>query len=232
VNVENNMAKEFLDFHYSLNRLKLTVGHCLLVHVFYIILIRLAGASIQRSAVPVEGIRHGPIVGFCGGNPPAPFTKGGYKKTEVCWLVFRYDSNLKQVARGLRNGMTRSEQLLWSRLRGRQIQGIQFYRQNPIGVYIVDFYAPKAKLVVEVDGRQHLELDYRENDASRDAYLAGAGLSVLRFSNTQVSQELATVVTIIAKTLLDRINPAQLLISGNTYQPTHFLTDNPTSPLS
>ena len=146
--------------------------------------------------------------------------------------MFRYDSNLKQVARGLRNGMTRSEQLLWSRLRGRQIRGIQFYRQNPIGVYIVDFYAPKAKLVVEVDGRQHLELDYRENDASRDAYLAGAGLSVLRFSNTQVSQELATVVTIIAKTLLDRINPAQLLISGNTYQPTHFLTDNPTSPLS
>ncbi|MED5568939.1 MAG: endonuclease domain-containing protein [Chloroflexota bacterium] len=146
--------------------------------------------------------------------------------------MFRYDSNLKQVARGLRNGMTRSEQLLWSRLRGRQIQGIQFYRQNPIGVYIVDFYAPKAKLAVEVDGRQHLELDYRENDASRDAYLAGAGLSVLRFSNTQVSQELATVVTIIAKALLDRINPAQLLISGNTYQPTHFLTDNPTSPLS
>ena len=49
------MAKEFLDFHYSLNRLKLTVGHCLLVHVFYIILIQLAGASIQRSAVSRAG---------------------------------------------------------------------------------------------------------------------------------------------------------------------------------
>ena len=71
------MAKEFLDFHYSLNRLKLTVGHCLLVHVFYIILIRLAGASIQPSAVPVEGIRHGPIVGFCGGNPhSSPYERG------------------------------------------------------------------------------------------------------------------------------------------------------------
>ena len=83
------MAKEFLDFHYSLNRLKLTVGHCLLVHVFYIILIRLAGASIQRSAVPVEGIRHGPIVGFCGGNPPSPpFVKGGYKKPRfVGWCL-------------------------------------------------------------------------------------------------------------------------------------------------
>ena len=51
------MAKEFLDFHYSLNRLKLTVGHCLLVHLFYIILIRLAGASIQRSAVSGQPCR-------------------------------------------------------------------------------------------------------------------------------------------------------------------------------
>jgi very-short-patch-repair endonuclease len=146
--------------------------------------------------------------------------------------VLRYNHNLKQVTLGLRNGMTRSEQLLWARLRGRQIQGVQFYRQKPIGVYIVDFYAPKAKLVVEVDGRQHLELNHSENDASRDTYLAGAGLSVLRFSNTQVSQELDTVVTIIVKTLMDRINPAQLIISGNTYQPTHFLTANPASPLS
>ena len=76
------MAKEFLDFHYSLNRLKLTVGHCLLVHVFYIILIRLAGRAFsgQPSAVPVEGIRHGPIVGFCGGNPPAPSLRKGVIK--------------------------------------------------------------------------------------------------------------------------------------------------------
>ena len=158
---------------------------------------------------------------LCGENPPnPPLQKGGYKKTEVCWQVLRYDNKLNQVARGLRNGMTRSEQLLWARLRRRQVQGIQFYRQKPIGVYIVDFYAPKAKLVVEVDGRQHLELHHSENDASRDTYLAGARLSVLRFSNTQVSQELDTVVTIIAKTLMDRMNPTQLLISGDTPQPT------------
>ena len=67
-----------------------------------------------------------------------------------------------------------------------------------------------------MDGRQHLDLDHSANDASRDTYLAGARLSVLRFSNTQVSQELDTVVTIIAKTLMDRMNPTQFLISGNT----------------
>jgi hypothetical protein len=51
--------------------------------------------------------------------------------------------------------MTDSEQALWARLRGKQLKGIQFYRQRPIGNAIVDFYAPKAKLVVEVDGAQH-----------------------------------------------------------------------------
>ena len=166
---------------------------------------------------------------LCGVNPPSPpLVKGGYKK-EVCWAVLRYDGKLKQAAHRLRNKMTHSEQLLWARLRGRQIQGIQFYRQKPIEVYIVDFYAPKAKLVVEVDGRQHLKLDHRENDARRDTYLAGAGLRVLRFSNAQV---LDTVVTIIAKALMDRMDPTQLLISVDAPQPTHFLTDNPASSLS
>ena len=140
--------------------------------------------------------------------------------------MLRYDHNLKQVARGLRNGMTRSEQLLWARLRGRQIQGIQFYRQKPIGVYIVDFYAPKAKLVVEVDGPQHLELEHGENDARRDAYLAGAGLKVLRFSNTQIFQELNEVVTLISKALMERMNVTYFNVtyfSERDYVPSTFV---------
>ena len=136
--------------------------------------------------------------------------------------MLRYDRNLKQVARGLRNEMTHSEQMLWARLRGRQIQNVQFYRQKPLGVYIVDFYAPKAKLVVEVDGPQHLDLEHEENDARRDAYLAGAGLRVLRFSNTQVFQELDEVVTLIAKALMEQINVTITL----------FRRGNPISPLS
>ena len=136
--------------------------------------------------------------------------------------MLRYDRNLKQVARGLRNGMTRSEQMLWARLRGRQVQGIQFYRQKPLGAYILDFYAPKARLVVEVDGPQHLELEHGENDARRDAYLAGAGLKVLRFSNTQVIQELDEVVKLTSKALMERINVTI----------TPFRRDNLASPLS
>lgn len=112
-----------------------------------------------------------------------------------------YNSNLKQTARRLRKEMTPSEQLLWARLRRKQLQGTQFYRQKPIGTYIVDFYAPNAKLVVEVDGSQHLVLKHRQNDRERDAYLTNAGLQVLRFSNMQVLQEIDAVVDAISQVL-------------------------------
>ncbi len=117
--------------------------------------------------------------------------------------MLRYDHNLKQIARLLRSEMTRSEQMLWARLRGKQIQSVQFYRQKPIGAYIVDFYAPKAKLVVEVDGSQHLSLERGQDDGERDAYLTSAGLHVLRFSNTQVLQEIDAVVDAILQVLLE-----------------------------
>ena len=67
----------------------------------------------------------------------------------------------------------------------------------------MDFYAPKPKLVVEVDGSQHLESIYVENDLYRDAYLAGQGLRVLRFSNFQVSQKLDAVVRVILQALVE-----------------------------
>jgi len=82
--------------------------------------------------------------------------------------------------------MTESERVLWSRLRGKQLRSIQFYRQKPIGGAIVDFYAPKAKLVVEVDGSQHLDEEYAQKDARRSASLEQQGLHLLRFTNLQV----------------------------------------------
>lgn len=92
-------------------------------------------------------------------------------------------ANLKEPARTIRKEMTAAERMLWSFLRGKQILGIQFYRQKPIGPYIADFYAPAAKLVVEADGSQHLEPDHLSADEARDAFLAELGLLVLRFDN-------------------------------------------------
>jgi len=119
--------------------------------------------------------------------------------------MLAYDRKLKLTSRRLRADMTDSEQILWSRLRKKQLQSTQFYRQKPIGTYIVDFYAPKAKLVVEVDGSQHLGLEHGQNDAERDAYLTSEGLLVLRFSNMQVLQELDAVVEIVFQALTERL---------------------------
>ena len=71
--------------------------------------------------------------------------------------MIKYNRKLKEKARCLRTQMTDSEPALWGRLRRKQVHSVQFYRQKPIGNYIVDFYAPKAKMVVEVDGSQHME---------------------------------------------------------------------------
>jgi len=69
--------------------------------------------------------------------------------------VIEYNRKLKERARRLRTQMTDSERALWERLRRKQVMAVQFYRQKPIGNYIVDFYAPRAKIVVEVDGSHH-----------------------------------------------------------------------------
>ena len=97
--------------------------------------------------------------------------------------------------------MTDSEAVLWSRLRGKQFEGIQFYRQKPIGNFIVDFYAPKAKLVLEIDGSQHLEEEGIQKDQNRDRYLAGLGLKILRFSSRDVLVETDSVLEIIFQTI-------------------------------
>ena len=69
--------------------------------------------------------------------------------------MLKYDNSLKHIARELRKNMTDAEKLLWSRIRRRQLSGYQFYRQRIIGSYIVDFYCPTARLVIEIDGGQH-----------------------------------------------------------------------------
>jgi len=93
--------------------------------------------------------------------------------------------------------MTDSERKLWSYLKGKQLFGVQFYRQKSIGEYIVDFYASKAKLVIEVDGSQHFTPDNAKKDQRRDMYLRGIGLQVLRFNNMEVLKQIDEVIAAI-----------------------------------
>ena len=78
--------------------------------------------------------------------------------------MLTYNKSLKQISRNLRRNMTDAERLLWSNLMGKQLKGFQFYRQKIIDNYIVDFYCPKLKLVIEVDGGQHYSAEGRQKE--------------------------------------------------------------------
>ncbi len=132
-----------------------------------------------------------------------PFEKGGVGGIFLFCLMLRYKAKLKQPARHLRQNLTDSERVLWSRLRGKQLSEVQFYRQKPLGDYIVDFYAPQARLVVEVDGSQHFEGPQADEDRRRDEYLASVGLRVLRFHSREVIAETEAVLEAIHKAIME-----------------------------
>ncbi len=116
-----------------------------------------------------------------------------------------YNKTLKQASRVLRKNMTDAESLLWSRLRRKQILGVQFYRQKPLLNFIVDFYCPIAKLVIECDGGQHYTAEGLDADQNRDHTLNELGLIVLRFSNRQILAETDAVVYEIYRMVRQRL---------------------------
>src|ERR1041385_2970629 len=91
---------------------------------------------------------------------------------------------IRQVARDLRSTMTDAEQLLWNSLRNRQLEGVKFRRQHPVGRFILDFYASQHHLAIELDGRHHD--NQTAQDADRTHHLESHGYSVLRFNNEEI----------------------------------------------
>jgi very-short-patch-repair endonuclease len=106
------------------------------------------------------------------------------------WIT--YNPKLKQIARTLRNNMTLGEILLWKELKGKKLSGYDFHRQKPIDEYIVDFYCPRLKLVVEIDGDSH---DGKEAaDKIRQDRLESLGLTVMRFWDADVKSNVDGIV--------------------------------------
>lgn len=95
----------------------------------------------------------------------------------------------------LRHDQTPAEAKLWSRLWAHQVNGVGFRRQHAIGKYIADFCAPSKKLIIELDGSQHLA--QQEYDAERTAFLESKGYRVLRFWNSEVLGEIESVLRVI-----------------------------------
>lgn len=106
---------------------------------------------------------------------------------------------LKPIRRDLRRHATAAESKLWKLLRRRQLAGLRFRRQHSIGPYVVDFYCPEVRLVVELDGAVHDDPLRAAYDAARESYLEGLGLRVLRFGNERVMRQADLVLDAIAE---------------------------------
>jgi very-short-patch-repair endonuclease len=110
---------------------------------------------------------------------------------------------IKAKAKELRKNPTRSEEILWSYIRRRKLKKMYFRRQHPYGIYILDFYCFEANLAIEVDGGIHL--NQVEYDNERTKYLESSGLTVLRFNNEDIENDINVVIEEIKKYLI--INP-------------------------
>ena len=109
---------------------------------------------------------------------------------------------MKGKARHLRRSQTDAERKLWSRLRARQIQGLKFRRQQPIGPYIVDFCCFEERLVIELDGSQHATS--MKADERRTAFLTQGGFRVLRFWDNEVLLDTDIILQQIAQAVVSR----------------------------
>jgi very-short-patch-repair endonuclease len=122
--------------------------------------------------------------------------------------VLPYNKGLKEFARELRSNMTEAETTLWLKLRKRQFSNGQFYRQRIIGNYIVDFYCPERKLVIEINGSQHYSEPGKAKDNLRDNHLSDLSLGVLRFSAREVMENLEGVL----ETMKSRLKQSPLTL--------------------
>jgi len=117
--------------------------------------------------------------------------------------VIKIETNLKKknkiiIAKKLRINSTDTEKYLWKYLRGKQLTGFKFRRQHPIGKYIVDFVNLERRIIIELDGGQHLE---NKKDELRDKWLKERGYDVLRFWDNEVLTNIEGVMESIRKKL-------------------------------
>jgi very-short-patch-repair endonuclease len=99
-----------------------------------------------------------------------------------------------EKAKALRMRETKSEKILWDKLKNNQLDGLKFRRQHPISLYIADFYCHKFKLIIELDGKYHEEKEQKIKDQERDEVLKLNGLNILRFKNEEVEKNIDNVL--------------------------------------
>lgn len=113
-------------------------------------------------------------------------------------MAFESDENSVGLCRDLRKNPTDAEACIWEILRDRKLNGYKFRRQHPLTGYVLDFYCPELKLAIEIDGQVHRNAEQIAYDQDRTKILKESGVSIIRFWNSEVINELPSVI--------DRIN--------------------------
>jgi len=110
-------------------------------------------------------------------------------------------------ASALRKPQTHAEKKLWGILRNRKLEGYKFRRQHALDSFIADFYCHEARLVIEIDGENHLIREVMEYDKWREGILKSYGLAIIRFTNDQVFTDIDGVLKAIVEAITERLNP-------------------------
>jgi len=109
-------------------------------------------------------------------------------------MKIKYDPKLKELARTLRNNSTKAEIKLWNYLRGKQLMGYDFHRQKPIDNYISDFFCNTLMLAIELDGYTHSFEEVFEKDEKKEQRLNEIGITVLRYRDEDVMNNVEGVL--------------------------------------
>ncbi|MCB0755086.1 MAG: DUF559 domain-containing protein [Flavobacteriales bacterium] len=120
--------------------------------------------------------------------------------------IIPYNPKLKEFARQLRNNSTRSEIWLWKRLKGKQRLGYDFHRQKPIDNYILDFFCHELMLGIELDGISHMFDEIQERDHEKTQRMNQLGITILRFHDDEVFQDIDEVVRAIDTWIENHVN--------------------------
>jgi very-short-patch-repair endonuclease len=123
-------------------------------------------------------------------------------------MMYHYNRNKERAKRkSLRNNPTEAERKLWQYLKGKQLLGVKLRRQYSVDTYILDFYAPKLKLAIEVDGATHFTTpEEKYYDENRTKYLKGFGIKILRFSNEDVYENIYGILQGIEQKIREMSN--------------------------
>ena|ERR1039457_2754755 len=114
-----------------------------------------------------------------------------------------------EFAKRLRKHMTLAEKVIWQRLKGKNIKGLKFRRQHPIGHYTADFYCHKIRLVIEIDGPIHMKKECTVHDETRTAEMNRYDIKVIRFTNDEVRNHIGLVMNSIKEEILNRLTSTE-----------------------